>query len=74
MTAAPRKRGAPAQPRGKCPSCGRTGLGNTYHAAVSGGSKAYRQCRYCNEIAWVGATVEVRPAVPGLLTRGETVR
>lgn len=46
-----RKRGAPAQPRAKCPSCGKIGLGNTYR----GGNppRAYRQCSYCSEIAFL---------------------
>jgi hypothetical protein len=47
-----RKRGAPAQERAECPACHRVGLGNTYHAVVRGGSRPYRQCRYCSEIAW----------------------
>jgi hypothetical protein len=47
-----RTRGAPLEERGHCPSCGRKGLGNTYHAACNGGRRPYRQCTYCQEIAW----------------------
>lgn len=41
-----RKPRAPRQPRAVCPSCGKKGLGNTYHAHGLG---AYRQCVYCDE-------------------------
>ena len=48
------KRGAPAQPRGYCPHCGKKGLGNTYQA-FRDGRRAYRQCRYCDEITYLDA-------------------
>lgn len=41
----PARRGAPRQPRGACPVCGKKGLGNTYYAHSLG---AYRQCRFCS--------------------------
>lgn len=49
-----RKRGAPTQPRGVCPSCGKKGLGNTYwqNAGMGQPKRPYRQCTYCSETAW----------------------
>lgn len=49
-----RTRGAPLEKRATCPSCGKVGLGNTYRAVVQGGSRPYRQCRYCSSIHWTG--------------------
>ncbi len=36
-------------PRGRCPSCGKLGLGDIKHSVVGSRGIAYRACRYCGD-------------------------